>query len=584
MRNFLIAAPLALLAAGCTTSLQTGRAPSGIAKGYTYQLPRLAYDVEVTRALTHCPDVSDPALKFEATARAVSRTTPGETIVIDYLSLANGFKTSDITFKSHPNGMLQSVNLTVNDRTADIVKEGIKAVVGLGKIAIGLPGGGMAAAGPDTARPPYLRCTKAAREALDGIPGQKAKVGAAEGASKKAAKALADFEASHPETPRSAQVAAQASKLIAASRIAAAALDEAREAVAKAQSTLTLVARHALELDDNDPVASPLAAAQDGKTKPSTVLEIHVVAAGKREIVIPLGAQLEPDFDAFTSSGWGAGEVGQAAAARGLALLKTGPGKAAIDNALAILPQMDVQMVAGPLVQQFADTTLPVAQVCAADQTDCGVLYRTPAAGRLRICWRPNGRVVTRDECFRAIATDKHVLFAEDRTVPQFGRLASLPFRNGTFANNTLVAEFAEDGRIVTVSYKKPTSEVQAALASVNDGVGGLTDLLTYANGAALRKLQEQKTINEAILTEQESRAKLTPTEVEQLTRQTSLIDAQIALAGAQTRAQPSQVTAIDNERLLIEAQIRRAQKLIELRKLEAELAASSEPSDSPAE
>lgn len=566
--------------AACTTSLRTGVASPGVTKGYSYQLPHVAYDAEITRVLTHCPDADDPALRFDVTASAASRVAPGETIVINYVDLADGMKTSDIAFSNHANGMLKSVNVQVNDRTADVIKEGVKAAVGIGKIAIGLPGITAVADDGSKISGPYLRCTAATRKTLDSLPQLRQALKKAEEDSKAASKALADLEASHPESPRSEAVAGQISAAISTSRKASAAVDDAREELAKAVGSLTLVARHAIEpAAPKVEITSRLLDARDGKVKPASLFEIFVPVLGGKEVYVPLDPQLEPDPANATYKGWQDTEAGRSEAAGNIAALATKQGLATLRETLTVIPVSDVYVSAAPMQRVEADPPVATATACGGSSAECGIIYRSPAPGRLRICWRPDGRAVTFDDCRAAMPADKMVLFTEDRSIPQFGRLMALPFKNGPFMNNTLTAQFAEDGRITDFAYKKPTSEVQSGLAGLNDVIGGATSLIGYANGAELRRLQEKKALNEALLGEKESREKLTPTQVQALQKEVELIDAQIGLQAAQLRQQPSQVTAIDNETLLLDAELKRAKKRLELKKALDELEAGDAPS-----
>lgn len=146
--------------------------------------------------------------------------------------------------------------------------------------------------------------------------------------------------------------------------------------------------------------------------------------------------------------------------------------------------------------------------------------------------------------------------------------------KNGPFANNTLSAEFAEDGHIVKFSYKKPVAEAVALAGAINESASGVSELVAYENGRALRELQSEKALNEAKLATQGSRDALTPTELAQLQRQKEVIDAQIALRTSQTNLQPSQVTEVNNQASLVEAQIKLLEKQIDLKKKEKELEA----------
>lgn len=558
---------------GCTTAIRTHAPAAGISRGYAYQLPVLAYEAEIKRVLTECPQGADQRLRFEITATAASRLAQGETVVVDYESLTNGMKTSDLVLKSHPNGMLKSINFQVDDRTADVVNEAVKAAVSVGKIAIGLPIGGAVAGGPATR--PYLRCTDATAKKINALPGLRVRVKKAEEKSKAATKARDDYEADHPESPRSKPVSNEAARLAGLARTAAADLDAAKKEVTETLDALTLLSRPGLQIpaagiSQND----DLSGAKDGKVRANALVELFLPNSKTRSIRIPLTTQLQPDLATAEFTGYSAAEVVQLQQWLRLPAQTT-----VLSGLLAQLDQATVTIVATSLTSTLQPVSLAQDTGCESDTAECGVLYRSPAPGRVRICWVADEGAVVPAECASRLATDKIVLFSEERLVPQFGKLMALPFRNKPFEKNVLTAEFAEDGRIVEFGYKKPVAGVQAGLASLNTGLDGLTRIISYERGKDLRQLQERKAMNEALLAEQESGKKLTPSELSIVKEQTDLINAQIALSQAQLNAQPSQVTQMNNETTLIEAEIRRTKKLIELETARKDLKALTDTS-----
>lgn len=554
-----------LLLSGCTTFLETSKPSTGISKGYSYELPRLAYDAEVKRTLTRCPDGADQQIRFDVTATAASRLTPGEVVVVDYMAAANGMKTTDFGMTKHPNGMLKSVNLTVDDRTADVVKEGVKAVVGIGKIAIGLPGGGAVASGKYDGPVAYLRCSTAARKSLLSLPELKAKIKPAEDASKEAAKAYDDLlTASKTGKPATAEKLAALAK---SARDKADALEKTKKAHDDEAAKLVLLHRVSLDLPDagrNEILT--LDAARDAKPQPAALFEVYYPTTPGRHFLIPLSSSLKPDVAKGVPVGYPSGTAGDQAAEADRAKLEA----VNYDNLLSQLGLANVAATAYALGKMNEAGDLPGADVCAKDSADCGVLYRTAAPGRMRLCSGASGVAATAfATCQGRITGDPAILYHEEKLVPQFGRLMSLPLKNGPFTNNTLAAQFTEDGRVMDFSYKKPTAEAVAALASVNEGIGGVTQLITYSNGRELQRLTDKKAILDAQLANQEVTDKLTTSELEALKEQKDLVEQQILLVDANTRAlpKPSEITQIDNEVLLMDAQIRKAKKELELKK-----------------
>ena len=188
--------------------------------------------------------------------------------------------------------------------------------------------------------------------------------------------------------------------------------------------------------------------------------------------------------------------------------------------------------------QSSATSSLVPASDCLAGKGPvCGILYRTMAPARVHIC-----RVDTQADvdpvkalCRAKMSDDPALLFAEDRSIPQLGQLASLPFRNGAFQNNTLTAECVAIGK------------------ALNNGIDGASSIIAYGTGRELRSLQSQKAI----------------------------ADAQAALATSQasaTAAQPTEVTKIDNATKLIQARKSQIEAEIALRQKQAELDALKGP------
>lgn len=565
-----------LLLSGCTTFLETSKPATGISKGFSYELPRLAYDAEVKRTLTRCPDSADQQIRFDVTATAANRLGPGEVVVVDYMAAANGLKTTDFGMTKHPNGMLKTVNLTIDERTADFIKEGVKAAVGIGKIAIGLPGGGAVAANPKYDGPvAYLRCSGAARTSLLALPGLKAKIKPAEEASKEAAKAYEELlTASKNGKPAPAKDLAAAAKL---ARDKADVLEKAKKAHDEETAKLVLLHRLPLDLPDGgrDEILK-LEAARDAKPQPASLFEIYYPTTPGRHFLIPLTATLQPDVAKATPVGYPAGD----------AAIETDLAKLAAANYTTILSQLglaNVAVSAYPLGASKAADDLPNSESCAKDAGGCGVLYRTAASGRMRICSGASGDPATAIAACRArITGDPAILFHEERLVPQFGQLMSLPLKNGPFMNNTLAASFTEDGRVTDFSYKKPTAEAVAALASVNEGIGGVTELITYKNGRELQRLKDKKAVLDQQLANKDVTDKLTTSELEALKDQKDLVEQQILLADANARAQPkpAEVTQTENEVLLLDARINKAKKDLELKKLLKEIEDLDKPKD----
>lgn len=593
-------ATVCVAASGCTTHLQSHRPPSaGIVHGVVYNLPEVHYDIEIKRTLTQCPEFPDKKhpvpmgqVQFQIGATATARTVPGPEIVIDYEELASVTKTTDFALERYPNGVLKSVNAKVDDRTADVAAQAFKAFVSAGKIAIGVPTSGAVS---DVPVFHFIACSAEAKTILAAMPALRSDVRSAEAELKKASKALSDFETANTQVPRPADVATQAASLIRAKLSAQGTADTANEKLAAALKALTITSRFTYvpgamsaplnylayhkevrywtcagrpqALPQWDPAVngtySDLASEVEGTTAPESILrlwtsESNETGSKQRWLIHSLGENLLPDCDdAFVSSARWSDAEGKASSAdleeaREASKSFWSSGENRLTEVLGVVKQLDaasILVTAHPLTTTSASSYLDNARTCdPGGDSRCGIVYRTKAPGRIRVCQ------FTRDEglpapehCHGAPLVHPTVLFSEDRAIPQMGRLASLSLRNAAFSNNELSAEFGEDGTLIKMGYKKPRAEAVAMGETVNAGLDSLTALLTYAEGEELRDIEGQKRLNEARL---------------------ALLNSQKGLQ------QPSETTMLQNEAALLKARRERIEAEIELRKKEAELEA----------
>jgi hypothetical protein len=553
MRSFLSIAlsSLAIVVAGCTTHLSSGRADeSSIINGVVYYLPRVDYDVKVNWILAACPSRPGGHPTFEATSKATAVAGAGDPVSINYEDLSSFSKTTDFTIELYTNGTLKSVNVAANDHTADILSEGVKAVVGIAKMSIGSPSLPSAASnGPGSSRTATIGCTEGAEQTLKNVLSQREAFSAANAASKAAAKAADDYEAGHKDIPRPANVTKEAAKLAATAKEEEEKADAAAKAVAESLARVTLTAQFMYSPGGPSTVLGP-EAAQQGTITADSLLEFRYELTSGQWLVIPFTPMLTIGSAQLAQAHW-QGKNQSVDARQTAEALWVSIGSPELDlkspfaSTRVIVDSAALSTQQSPLI-----ASLHPAPDCRTDKSSrCGILYRMGAPSRTHIC-----RVdtltdtdVTMHACVAMHEDDPALLFHEDRSIPQLGRLASLPLRNGAFQNNTLVAEFSESGALIKVSYKKPDAEGVAIGKSINTGIDGATDIATYANGAKLRSLQNQKAIVDA---------------------QTSLATSTLTLA----TAQPSEVTKIDNETLLLNAEEAKVDAEIALRKKQDEL------------
>jgi len=557
---------LALLAVlgGCTTHLESGKvSTSGITHGAVYNLPEVHYDIEVKRTLSQCPlppDATNPnptgGIIFDVSATATPVTVAGEEVAVDYTALADIMKISEFSIERWPSGVLKSVNVSVDDRTADVASEAFKAATSVAKIAIGLPPGqSMAANQPPRIRA-YLTCTSKASAALDALPGLRAKARTADTDSKKAVKAHADYVADHPEEKPDAAVVTQISNLLRAKREKQEALEAANKAVADAVARITLVSRFTfVPRNGITEWMDVLASATAGGTKPQDVIELRTLETDanrqERWLAHVLGPDLELNERQSANADWVGGSTpDERSEAVGLAeAYWTEVNRSRHDdfknNVYGVVNTAAVRIVSGPRDRSSLPDSISAAQACGKNGRRCGVLYRTKAPATLRICRFEGGALPVAVDCLTMPATDPRVIASDERALPQIGALASLGFSNGPFSNNILAAEFAEDGGLIKFSYKKPRAEAVAIGQTVNGGLDALSTIIAYERGKELRDLGYEKQLNDA--------------------------RAALITSGAPLQ-QPSEVTRIQNETKLIEEQRKKIEAEIELRKKQSEL------------
>ncbi|MGY2169054.1 hypothetical protein [Pseudomonas gingeri] len=601
-----IAVAACIVTAGCTTFLQSRKpAETGITQGAIYHLPELHYDVEVKRTLTRCPELPDqhhpqPAgkIEFQVSATATPRTVAGPEVVIDYESLSAFTKTTDFSLERYPSGILKSFNATVDDRTADVAQQAFKAIVSVGKIAIGLPNfSGVSEGGAPTYY--FLACSAEARDTLGAIPDLRKSVRSQDAELKKATKALADFEAAHPESPREAGVEAQAAAYRRSKLQAQEALEAANEELAKSLSEITVISRFTYVPGQSSPgqnvlasqrkarfqacagqpkspppvepevngIYSSLADEVVGTTSPESIVQLRALHIDKNQngrwLIHTLGPDLMLDCDdsIVSKARWSdangkpKSEDVEDAIASARATWAAGYG-----NALKEIEETTKRLqVTGVLVTTHSlspahTSIIPGAseQCVATGDRQCGILYRTKMPGRLRICrFISEGEdIANPEQCHGLSSSDPAVLFTDERSIPQLGHLASLGLRNGPFTNNELSASFSEDGTLIKMGYKKPRAEAVALGETINAGIDSVTALKLYSNGKELRDLGDQKALNDA---------------------QVALLNSQKALV------QPREITSLENQAGLVKAQSALIDAQIQLRKKQAELDALNE-------
>lgn len=606
MRHFgtAIAVATCLTTASCTTDLQSHKpSPTGITQGASYHLPELHYDIEVKRTLTQCPILPDRhnpqavgQIEFQTRATATPRTVAGQEVVIDFEALSAFTKITNFDLERYPSGILKSVNATVDDRTADVAKEAFKAIVSVGKLAIGLPSLEATETGVRQ-RNYFLACSVKASESVAAVPVLRKAAKEREAELEKATDALDGFNTDHPPSPHNGSQAAQAAKLARAQLLAKEALTAANEALAKTLNDITVVyrstyvpgqtsaapsvlaSRHSARFNtcrekpataestvpEINGVYSGLADATAGTTPPQSIVQLRSYSSdGKRSarwLVHTLGPDMTLDCDGSITaqarwsdaSGKPTNVDAEQASSAAKAIWKNTLALDEIQLVTRRLQGTAVLITANTLSSERKDLTLGASRTCTGEGDQrCGILYRTQLPGRLRICrfMSEQEGIANPQQCHAMSNTDPAVLFTDERSIPQMGHLASLGLHNGPFTNNELTASFSEDGSLIKMGYKKPRAEAVAVGETVNSGIDALTAIKLFSNTRELRDLANEK----------------------------ALTDAQVALLNSQKAlVQPTEVTALENQASVVKARSALIDAQIQLHKKQAELEALNE-------
>ncbi|MGY2400018.1 hypothetical protein [Pseudomonas sp. SDO5271_S396] len=544
--------------------------------------------------MTQCPILADQhhpdavgQIEFQTRATITPRTVAGQEVVIDVEALSAFTKITSFELERYPNGIIKSVNAKVDDRTADVAKEAFKAVVSIGKIAIGLPTPSATSAGL-TRRSYFLACSVGASAQVAAMPALRQAVKDRDAAFTQADEALKAFNQKHPVATRKGPLVNQAAQLERAQMLAKESQAAAGEALTKALDDITVVsrftyvpgqtstdrpvlaARHAqgFKVCRGEKPATPAASeingvynslvdAVSGTTSPQSIVQLRSLSSDRtgksRWLVHTLGPDLTFDCNQAVKAQarWsdGTGQPGAAERAEiAAAVQAVWENPIALDEISSTIKRLqatDVLITAHTLSSARAPLALGATPTCTADGNQrCGILYRTPLPARLRICryLSDTQGIPNPEQCHALSSTDPAVLVTDERPIPQLGHLASLGLRNGPFTNNELSASFNEDGSLITMSYKKPRAEAVAIGETVNSGLDAVTAIKLYSNGRELRELADDKAVADAQVALLNARKALVqPREITTLENQASLLKAQGALIDAQIQLHKKQ-------------------------------------------
>jgi len=500
------AALAATLLAGCTTHLEAVAPPVATVgthgppvNGFSYNLARLDYALDITRTVTACPSAAAPEVGFEFEAAAGSTYGAGEEILIDYAHLANAWKTTSVTLDTYPSGILKSVNAQATDHSGEAVKSAVSLAVGVAKLAIGVPPitgtSGVATGQPGEPWAATLVCTQTGSDIV--------KVATAAGDAKDAtakardqAKAALDaWDADHAgDTKPSEADKAERVKLATAARTTAKAAADAATGATKTRAAASFHARGPLDTRQGSTAEHPVTAADAGAFF-AKVFAVKLTKPGQPDRHVPIRPGLTFSTDPADPN---ALPADQAAAA-----------KRRLDEVLTLAKvTSDFRSLRPTLATSGVAAARPCTNAKGSDP--CGILYRPANPARLQVC-----KSTTEAACGALPAGHANILLRDEKNAPQLAGLRSLPLRNDAFEANSLVATFREDATLATVTYAKTATEGLGALSAANEVVGGLTTVDAYRRGAALRgpanaaaRAKAQTELNDAITKEIEAQVK----------------------------------------------------------------------------
>ncbi len=157
---------------GCTTLTATELTNAVPAKGIVYYLPETKLEVSITRTIKKCALGKMPTVAITAKAEATVGPDVNAKYVVDYERLQSGMKHSDLAFDLYDNGTLKGVNVSVTDKSGEVLKTLTKIGIGIASIVGGSPLPVAEAPQPGTPAPAAFDCTAQVKDALAKLPNE----------------------------------------------------------------------------------------------------------------------------------------------------------------------------------------------------------------------------------------------------------------------------------------------------------------------------------------------------------------------------------------------------------------------------
>ena len=435
---------------------------AGPREGVGYVLPYTQWAMTVAWRLDYCPDPAHPtandgrdaqlAVKVEAIAGSAD---DGDlSFILNPQDLQTLTSVTTFGAKWHDGrNMLSSINMTVEDRSAQIIGNLVKTAVKVIPLAAGLP------APPGGAASATLFCSAASAQALADAASAEAGLKVRTGALQAATKALSALQkkvaamGDAVDDPTKAALSAA----LDASVKAQAAQTQAEEELAEALEAITFTRTQSWPQGGNEFSGGPIS------VDPKKVAEWIPALNGQPIERSSVYLQIER-----------VGSFGRS-------------------------PEHRDRRTPPPGGALRPDPANPVAATQGSDPyrvppaSSRGLRYRMPASGTLLAC--------TDSPCG---GDGPSVIATFPGPVVQLGYVNVLPFRSGAFGTNSMSAEFNADGSLKSVGYEQraaPLEGATGALADAADQLSGVLDPSARLNrgNAYLEALKKRRDDLEAL-------------------------------------------------------------------------------------
>lgn len=399
---------------GCTTTLNAIKLEKPTpAKGIVYYLPETKLEVSITRTIKDCAiNLETPKVGILAKAEAIVGADVNQKYVVDYETLQSGMKHTDLTFDLYDNGTLKGINVSITDKSGEVLKNLTQIGISIASMAGGVP---LPAPAPGAAAaPPKLTCTADVKGALVKLP-----------------QALTLLESKSDELKRQQEIVEQAKTVtdpLSSTRLAA-------ELAKRSQ----LQSEHDLLANDVENLQAILTKTQKKLVRPTDTMTKGRILPDPKLIADWFNPQPSTEANELLAVKWQA-------------------------------------------VSDF-DSKKP-------DDAQEGLVYRQPVPGMFWLC----GGGAADGPCLTDsgdLATGVKKLFAGNVTLPQLGRLARLPLKNGPFQTQTLAATFSPDGALTKASYINHSS-LEKASQSALESLPSISKFLEDRRTAGIADLDRE--------------------------------------------------------------------------------------------